>query len=813
LCQNCHDPHGTANAFDMLNATWLNLDGHDDPGQPAHYELCFSCHSSTGPAGLRDENKRIADYYDQSINNDFQSGHQIRKSTRSASAWPSNVQVGDKLPCYDCHNPHGSRGNDGLNPNGKLLSDQRPFWGNLTDTLNDAAQCRKFCFGCHIPSNQTQTDPTYGNRYVEGITMAPIPNTVTEHAAADTTSCYGCHGSDYTTPTSRNVHHPNAGDSEAQETPAREEPDGGAARVVAVQAEPGWVAGGTATVRVVAEVVSEAKDAKGDKEMSPYLYVDTVGNNPVAMKPAPQSGRDRAPSQPGRRLWAAEVPTTGWTPGSSHALYVGPAEADRTALPGVVVAVIPDTAVPRREQIVLTYYQDADLTRPFPTPNGIPRVPSQGVVYLRASRGGAPSQPAGSGAPSQPAGSRATLELRIDAPGTLNDVELQPQRTDPEGTSIYLWELIGGPEVTGMGTVTLAGSDRRPFDPLAGARMAVGEFVQSEFHYEFLADPDVLDADGESAARITVTVTDAQGNPVPHRTIDFQRLSGGGTLVPEFPITNPRGEARARYVAGRTVDTAVLEATDLASGQKVTGVVQFRLQAAATITLTPSSRSRAAGEATLVMTAQPAELPADGVSTSRIVAVLRDRDGLPKANAVLRFEVSGRNGFVTPLTPQTDDTGRLEAMYVAGRRPGTVTITASDPFTRATGAVTVRLVVGGPAHLEIEVTPSELPADGESVARITVTVTDLQNRPVRGARVTLEDRWGLVQLVAVQEETDARGQITAVFQTGRRAGVEIITATVLSPLPDDWEGKEPSSRRTKEGPGRGTSEDRPTRHR
>lgn len=195
MCLNCHNPHGTRNPFDMLDTTYLNIQGAFVSGRPGNYALCFKCHSTDGPAGMNPENKRIADYYDKSVNNDGESGHQFKTTF-------GYVRAGDKLPCYDCHNPHGSQGNDGLHPNTFLLSDQRAGWSGLDSLQTSSTQVRRFCFGCHKSSDGQ------GGGTVEGVTLAALPSSVAEHAFNDQTHCYECHGRDYSSPTTRNVHHP-----------------------------------------------------------------------------------------------------------------------------------------------------------------------------------------------------------------------------------------------------------------------------------------------------------------------------------------------------------------------------------------------------------------------------------------------------------------------------------------------------------------------------------------------------------------------------------------------------------------------------
>lgn len=201
LCLNCHDPHGDLGHNDLLRHTYRGIGGGGTSGPPSEYDACFTCHGSDGPGGMEIENRLIEDFYDSSLNG-YTAGHQVRRNPRVALSWPAHVQTGDKLPCYDCHNPHGSIGYNGVQPNAFVLSDQRTDWSGLTRTLTDAAHSRRFCLGCHIPS-----DGVPGTQVVEGIVM----NTISDrdaHRLDSTESCHDCHGRDYGDPTGHNVHNP-----------------------------------------------------------------------------------------------------------------------------------------------------------------------------------------------------------------------------------------------------------------------------------------------------------------------------------------------------------------------------------------------------------------------------------------------------------------------------------------------------------------------------------------------------------------------------------------------------------------------------
>jgi len=194
-CLNCHEPHNGASPYDQLVKQYGPISGSTTNGAPPQYAICFQCHSSSGPASLPPESRRISDYYSRTVTGSSRAGHAI-DGTRGA------VKKGDRLPCYDCHNPHGSTGNNGQAPNGFLLSDQRPGWYGLTDIRNDSTQVRRFCTGCHAYADQTTP-----SILVEGVTAKKLPNEF-PHRSYERTHCYDCHGRDYSSPNGNNVHNP-----------------------------------------------------------------------------------------------------------------------------------------------------------------------------------------------------------------------------------------------------------------------------------------------------------------------------------------------------------------------------------------------------------------------------------------------------------------------------------------------------------------------------------------------------------------------------------------------------------------------------
>ena len=198
-CDNCHAVHGSEAPHDMLDTTYIGISGSQNGTTTENYALCLACHDVNGPFGMDDNSRSISYFYDRSINSTSGSGHGI-------STGGGYVPSGGRLPCYDCHNPHGSTGYGGQGANDFLLSDQRVGWYGLTDIRNNAEQARRFCLGCH-PS----ADGSMLTESVEGLTLPALPGNVSAHLSTSEAHCYDCHGRDYSSPTANNVHNPSPG--------------------------------------------------------------------------------------------------------------------------------------------------------------------------------------------------------------------------------------------------------------------------------------------------------------------------------------------------------------------------------------------------------------------------------------------------------------------------------------------------------------------------------------------------------------------------------------------------------------------------
>jgi hypothetical protein len=206
-CLYCHAAHCGANAYDGLVTTYTvptQATLSSDRSDGSYAALCFSCHGGVRPDGFGTTPVDIKQFATAPGGS---GGHSIVSSDAA-------LPVGSPLPCFECHNAHGSaRGNLAQ------ISDERG--ASLSTT--DAAGVRRFCFTCHATSDTaagwdsdngtykpvSSADKIVGVPRNGGVLVLPDE---AAHAESSSESCYNCHGNDYGSG-GNNVHNPGGGDS------------------------------------------------------------------------------------------------------------------------------------------------------------------------------------------------------------------------------------------------------------------------------------------------------------------------------------------------------------------------------------------------------------------------------------------------------------------------------------------------------------------------------------------------------------------------------------------------------------------------
>ncbi len=816
LCLNCHDPHGGAPGGNINGAPGSAAAGNKmlvapmiDPSTPAtRNALCFQCHNTIAGTGAQ---KFVGQAQFQGSKHGSSTNAYWGRTTdvyntsatsynAATAAWGPR-SAGDYGLCVNCHNPH-TKTVSAVSVNGsttvpKLLLETYNT-GNSTGSGSYSANNNKLCYNCHnearLTSGSTSRFPRHSlhvnnarafcndchnpHGYNPAQVMGSPPagargisfNTSTVTASGQNVTINGtatrgpvwfygatvsgnanragcalsCHGED---------HNPQEYTPGAAPAPVKlitpEQPLAGAKVLRALLVvEPG--ASLPAQVQV-------AFDAPAKRSKSTPVQV-----NPVNAAPSRSAS--------GGQECTVDIPLPTWTERSSHAVYIRANEGRDAPWSGTMVGVAPQGG----PVVTVGYYLGDAAGQPAPTPGGTPAVPEHSTVYLRVRGPGV-----------------ASGRVSIDAPGDLNDVADAPLTALTPDDAVIEWTVGKAVDTAGRASVTLKGADGRVTAPAAGAYVFVGDGPRRQSYVDLLSSPEIVNADARSNASVMARVTDANGRPLPGRAVEFRRTAGGGSLMARAPVTDDRGQAEAAYLAGVTAETATFEAVDRATGARGWGYVRLRLQSSIAITLLDSGAQNMALPASerlsLTLQAFPRRLPCDGVSTANLVVMVTDGRGLPKPGVMVSFDTAGDNGRVLASHPVTDITGRADAVYVAGRRPGDATIVAKDAMTGASATTTITLNSSGAAKVTLDAAPTVLPADGRSMSQVVVRVKDLAGQPVAGADVILSTQSGYGTLATREATTDAVGEVLTVFAAGQMAGIDAVVATVVSPIPGDPE--------------------------
>ncbi len=207
---------------------------------------------------------------------------------------------------------------------------------------------------------------------------------------------------------------------------------------------------------------------------------------------------------------------------------------------------------------------------------------------------------------------------------------------------------------------TGAGWVRTFIQATAGLELEAGAArIAAEPGYQITvtSSDDWLTADGRSQARITARVT-RNGEPVPGRTVGFEATPGLGSIRVTRGVTDPNGEARAVYTAGRKIGVVVVTAMDAAAG--ISGSVQIEL--------------RSDAPAKIVIRLDREKLPADGRSRAEVLVLVTDTNDNPNENVGVEYRVASGDGSFRHEQGLTDRNGEHTAEYVAGSAPGPVVL-------------------------------------------------------------------------------------------------------------------------------------------
>jgi hypothetical protein len=154
-------------------------------------------------------------------------------------------------------------------------------------------------------------------------------------------------------------------------------------------------------------------------------------------------------------------------------------------------------------------------------------------------------------------------------------------------------------------------------------------------------------------APLVVSVTDADGNPVPGVTVNWAIVSGGGTLSSSSSTTDRSGKATTTWTLGQSGEQSVKASIDAAGDPSVT----FSASAA----VPPEVVTIVSGDAQKgpFSTALPAPL----------VVLVTSPSGTPIPNAKVNWGISAGEGSASATSSTTDQNGKASTTWTLGPEP------------------------------------------------------------------------------------------------------------------------------------------------
>ncbi|WP_127959640.1 invasin domain 3-containing protein [Serratia microhaemolytica] len=283
----------------------------------------------------------------------------------------------------------------------------------------------------------------------------------------------------------------------------------------------------------------------------------------------------------------------------------------------------------------------------------------------------------------------------------------------------------------------------------------------SSTNSELTTSTNTLVADGKSTATVTLTLKDANGNAVTGLPITFSSSLGQFGAVVE---------------TGVGVYSAPLTGTRAGSAEIVAKVAggSFELSGL-TITFTADSDNPSAANS--VLTAEPAQLIANGSDEATLTIQLKDANNNPIVGQSVSFESSLLNSSVGTVTDHGD--GSYSAM-LKGTKAGEAIITAKIAGVALEGSqpkVTFSADSSNLSTTNSTLTSSSafVIANGAATATLTFTLLDGYSNPVSGQNVSFDSSFADSQLTTVTDQ--GNGVYTAQL-TATKTGSTTVSASV-----------------------------------
>ncbi|MGC6062014.1 invasin domain 3-containing protein, partial [Enterobacter kobei] len=282
----------------------------------------------------------------------------------------------------------------------------------------------------------------------------------------------------------------------------------------------------------------------------------------------------------------------------------------------------------------------------------------------------------------------------------------------------------------------------------------------SEANSTLKASPENIIADGKARSVITLTLNDAEKQPIAGEDVAFTvsgvqgttlsavKDNGDGTYTAELSGTQVGVATISAYANGVTLSTLSAKVT---LGKEIVGTVYS-------------------------LSALPANIAADGIEASILTLTIHDKNGKPVSGQTVAFRVSGLNE--TTLGNVKDNNDGTYSAELRGTQAGEALITAyvgGTELSALSTKVTLATVVSE-ANSSLKALPENIVANGTDTSTLTLTINDKNGKPISGQLVTF--RIGGVNGTTLGQVKDNKDGTYSTLLQGTQAGSAAITVAV-----------------------------------
>ncbi|MEW4371317.1 Ig-like domain-containing protein [Paenibacillus kandeliae] len=255
-------------------------------------------------------------------------------------------------------------------------------------------------------------------------------------------------------------------------------------------------------------------------------------------------------------------------------------------------------------------------------------------------------------------------------------------------------------------------------------------------------------ADGTDSSSVTVTLKDSNSNPISGKNVTLSQGSGSSTINPSTAVTtNANGQA-VFTVTNTKKESVTYTATDTDDSITITQT--------GNVTFTAGAVNAAASS----VVASKSTATADGIDSATITVTLKDGNGNAINDRAVTLSQGSGSSTITATQGTTDANG-VATFQVTSTKAERVTYTAIAGGVTLTATAGITFQPGAVSDFAsiVQVSKSNVAADGTDSSTVTVTLMDEYNNPIAGKSVILSQGSGSSAISpSTGVTTDANGQ-------------------------------------------------------